>query len=149
MVASILRKVILDHGNTFKFDGSFPSDCEETAVPQRMKYFFRQLLAGPKSSPTQDNSKKVLSVSMVAILNMTSLSTNMNCEPPLAVFLAMKLPSLTGNKKLVELLHEYSLICHIKTSSSLKLALHRLLVTKQGPMVIQSAQQICTGTSSL
>ena len=113
-----------------------PSDCEEAAVPQHMKYFFRQLLAGPKSLPTQDNSRKVLSISQVAMLNMTSLSANMNCEPPLAVFLATKLHSQSRSKKLVELLHEYSLSVSYKKVLTTEAGLHRLLVTKQEPMVI-------------
>jgi hypothetical protein len=38
------------------------------------------------------------------MLNMTSLSTNLKCEPPLAVFLALDLHSETRSKKLVNLL---------------------------------------------
>ena len=43
------------------------------------------------------------------MLNMTSLSRNLNCEPPLAVYLALELHSQTRSKKLVKLLHKYSL----------------------------------------
>lgn len=43
------------------------------------------------------------------MLNMASLSAIMNCEPPLAVFLALKLHSQTRSKKLVQLLHKYAL----------------------------------------
>lgn len=106
LAAAILRKTVLDHDTTFKFKGSFPSGCEESAVPTRLKYFFRQLLVGPKSSPEQDNSRKVLSVSQLAMLNMSSLSSNLKCEPPLAVFLALQLHSQTRSKKLVQLLYE-------------------------------------------
>jgi len=74
MAASILRKPVLNHDTAFKFDGSFPKGCEESSVPERMKYFFRQLLLGLKSSPEETNSRKILSVSQVAMLNMTSLS---------------------------------------------------------------------------
>ena len=106
--ASILREAVFDH-DAFKFDGLFPHGCEESCVPQRMKYFFRQLLAGPKSSPDEDNSRKVLSVSQVAMLNIRSISANYKCEPPLAVFLALKLHSQTRSKSLVELLHDNAL----------------------------------------
>ena len=91
MAVSILRKAVLDHDTAFRFDGSFPKGCKQSCVPQRIKYFFRQLLAGPKSSLEQENSRKILSVSQLAMLNMTSLSANLSCEPPLAVFLALKL----------------------------------------------------------
>ena len=120
MATSILRKAVLNHDTPFKFSGSFPSDCEEVAVPKYMKNFFRQLLAGPKSSPAQDNSRKILSMSQMAMLYMTSLSANMNCEPPLAVFLALQLHSQTWSKKLVELLHEYSLSVSYKKVISIE-----------------------------
>lgn len=120
MAASILRKAVLDHDTVFRFDGSFPSGCEESSIPQRIKYFFRQLLAGPKSSPDQENSRKILSVSQLAMLNMTSLSVNLNCEPPLALFLALKLHSQTRSKKLVELLHKYALSVSYKKVISIE-----------------------------
>lgn len=109
LAASILRKDVLNHDSPFKFVGSFSSDCEESSIPKRMKYFFRQLLSGPSSSPEQETSRNVLSVSQVAMLNMTSLSANLNNKPPLPVFLAMKLHSETRSKKLVNLLHQYAL----------------------------------------
>lgn len=120
MAASILRKAVVDHDTVFKFDGSFPNGCEESSVPHRIKYFFRQFLAGPKSSPEQENSRKILSVSQLAMLNMTSLSTNLCFEPPLAVFLALKLHSQTRSKKLVELLHKYSLSVSYKKVLSIE-----------------------------
>lgn len=109
MAASILRKAVLGHDTVFNFMGLFPEGCEEFAVPVRLKYFFRQLLHGPKSSPMQDNSRAVLSMSQLTILNITSLPANRRCEPPLAVFLALQLHSQTRSKKLVELLHQYCL----------------------------------------
>ena len=121
LAASILRKAVFDHETTFKFEGSFPSGCEESAVPPRLKYFFRQLLAGPKSSPAKDNSRMVLSVSQLAMMSMTSLSTNLKCEPPLAVFLALKVHSQTRSKKLVELLHEYCLSVSYKRVVSIEI----------------------------
>lgn len=109
MAASILRKAVLGHDTVFNFMGLFPEGCEEFAVPVRLKYFFRQLLHGPKSSPMQDNSRAVLSMSQLTMLNITSLPANRRCEPPLAVFLALQLHSQTRSKKLVELLHQYCL----------------------------------------
>ncbi len=109
LAASILPKDVLNHDSPFKFDGSFSSDCEESSIPKRMKYFFHQLLSGPSSSPEQETSRNVLSVSQVAMLNMTSLSANLNNKPLLPVFLAMKLHFETRSKKLVNLLHQYAL----------------------------------------
>ncbi len=72
MAASILRKVVLGHDTAFNFKGLFPEGCEESAVPVRLKYFFRQLLHGPKSSLMQDISRAVLSTSQLTMLNITS-----------------------------------------------------------------------------
>eukprot|EP00745_Piridium_sociabile_P034702 TRINITY_DN5991_c0_g1_i12.p2 TRINITY_DN5991_c0_g1~~TRINITY_DN5991_c0_g1_i12.p2 ORF type:complete len:424 (-),score=75.51 TRINITY_DN5991_c0_g1_i12:2994-4265(-) len=130
MAASILRKAVLDHDTAFRFDGSFPSGCEESSVPQRMKYFFRQLLAVPKSSPEQENSRKILSVSQVAMLNMNSLSANLNYEPPLAVFLALKLHSQTRSKKLVELLHKYALSVSYKKVLTIEVSFAQAIADK-------------------
>ena len=109
VAASILRKAVLDHDTAFNFKGSFPEGCEASAVPIRLKYFFRQLLHGPKSSPMQDNSRAVLSMSQLTMLNIASLPAKRRCEPPLAVFLALNLHSQTRSKKLVQLLHQYCL----------------------------------------
>ena len=43
------------------------------------------------------------------MLNMTSLSANLSCEPPLAVFLAFKLQSHTRNQELIQIPHKYIL----------------------------------------
>ena len=71
------------------------------------------------------------------MLNMTSLSANLNCEPPLAVFLALKLHSQTRSKKLVELLHNYALsVSYKKVLSIESIDLHRLLQIRQGTTLI-------------
>ncbi len=114
MAASILRKSVLGHDTAFNSKGLFPEGCEESAVPIRLKYSIRQLLHGPKSSPMQDNSRAVLSMSQQTMLNITSLYANRRCELPLAVFLALQLHSQTRSKKLVELLHQYCLCLSYK-----------------------------------
>ena len=62
-----------------------------------------------KSSPDQDNSRKIISVRQL-MFNMGSLSTDMKCQPPLAVFLALKLHSRMRSKKWVIFLQEFHLI---------------------------------------
>lgn len=132
---------------TFRFSVSFPKGCEESSVLQHIKYFFCHLLATAKSSLEQENSWEILSVSQVAMLNMTSLSLNFNCEPPLAVFLALELHSQTRSKKLVKLLN-IIWACHIRKSSALNPALHRKLHIEQTTTQIQSALQFCVSTYS-
>ena len=99
MGSSILRKAVFDHDSAFSFEGSLPIKCEESSCPQRMKYFFRQLLTGPKSSPEQENSRKIISMCQIVMQYMTSTSANFQCEPLFAVFLALKLYSQTRSKR--------------------------------------------------
>ena len=52
-------------------------------------------------APNHHPNKRILGrypVSQMAMLNMSSLSSNLNCEPPLAVFLALEMHSQTRSK---------------------------------------------------
>ena len=96
-------------------------------MPARIKYFFRQLLEGPKSSPDQDNCKKVLSISQLTMYNMASLSANLKSEPPLALYLALQLHLQTRSKTLVELLHEFHLGVSYKRVLSIEATFARVI----------------------
>ena len=72
MEASILRKAVFYHDSAFSFDCSISDESEESSCPQRIKYFFRQLLTEPKSSPEQENSRKIISVCQIAMQYITS-----------------------------------------------------------------------------
>ena len=61
-----------------------------------------------KSWPDIENSRKSISVRQLTMLNIGSISTNMKCQPPLAVFLAPH--SQMRSNKLVELLQDFHLI---------------------------------------
>ena len=65
-------------------------------------------------------------------LGPRSLSTNLKCEPPLVVFLALKLHSKTRSKKLVELLHEFLLVVDYgyKIVLSIEASFARVIGTK-------------------
>ena len=60
--ASILRKDVCSHPSV-RSQGSLTEDCEMNFDPKKIKYFFRQLLAGPNSEEGDENSRKVLSTS--------------------------------------------------------------------------------------
>ena len=96
--------------------GCYPTAHTETAV-----------FSEPKSLPDQDNSRKILSVSQLTMLNMGSLSANLKSEPPLAIFLALKLHSQTRRKKLVELLHEFHLCVSYKRVLSIEASFARVV----------------------
>ena len=86
-----------------------------------MKYFFRQLLAGSNSSSDDEHLRKILCVSQIAMLNITSIA-KLKCEPPLAVFLSLKLYSYTRSKNLVELLHQNCLSLSYKRILSIEIS---------------------------
>ena len=66
------------------------------------------------------------------MFNMGSLSTNLKCQPPLSIFLALKLHSQTRSKKLVELLQDFHLIVayNILDSPFIEASFARLIGTK-------------------
>ena len=110
--ASILRKATKEH-DLFRFTGSFPNSCEEESVPFMLKYFFSQLLLGPKQgkkTPEQNfNSREVLTLSQLSMQNINSLHTYFRYESPLSIYLSLKLHADTRSKRLVELLHKFSI----------------------------------------
>ena len=67
-------------------------------------------------------------MSEMAMLNMSSFSVNLKCEPPLPLFRGSKLHSDTTSKKLVQLLHEncpsvpYKRVLHIEASFARSIA---------------------------
>ena len=68
------------------------------------------------------------------MFNMGSLSKNLKCEPPLAIFLALglKLHSQTRSKKLVKLLQDFHLIVAYKIPVviSIEASFARIIRTK-------------------
>ena len=107
--ASVLRKAVKEFPASFKFDGHFPRDCEESCVPPHLKYFFRQLLTGPKSTSDDEKSRKSLTLCQLTVQNMSFFPDNFNCESPLALYLGLKVHSETRNKKLVQILNKLAL----------------------------------------
>ena len=66
------------------------------------------------------------------MFNMGSLSKNLKCQPPLAIFLALglKLHSQTRSKKLVKLLQDFHLIVAYKIVISIEASFARFIGTK-------------------
>ena len=130
--SSILRKAIQVHNAlnaAFCFQGSYPDNCAQSVVPPQIKYFL-QLLEGLNHRPIKITSRKSISVRQLTMFNMRSLSTNLKCEPLLAVFLALKLHSQSRSKKLVELVHEFHLIVSFKRVLSIEASFARIMGSK-------------------
>ena len=64
------------------------------------------------------------------MFNMGSLSTNLKCQPPISIFLALKLHSQTRSKKLVELLQDFHLIVGLQDSPFIEASFARFIGTK-------------------
>ena len=82
------------------------------------------------SSPDKDNSRKSISVRQLTMLNMGSLSSNLKCQPPIAVFLALKLHSQTRSKQLVELLQYFHRIVAYMIVLSIEASFAKFIGTK-------------------
>ena len=75
-------------------------------VPTKIKYFFRQLLTGP-SEEGDENSRKVLSTSQIAMLHLSSLPNGFKSEPLISICWGLKMHQEKRSRKLVNILHRY------------------------------------------
>ncbi len=114
--AKIVRQEIVSHKG-FHFDGKFPSGCQEGSVPSTLKTLVSMLLNGAdlKDQDSKD-SQASMTVSQAIIFNFkkgASSSTKsrhpLGREPPLPLYIGMKIHTETRSKKLITQLHDLGL----------------------------------------
>ena len=98
-------------------------------VPKKIKYIFRQLLAGP-SEEVDENSRKVLSTSQIALIHMSSLLNGFKPEPPIFSFGGLKMRQETRSRKLVNILHSYDFSVSYDTVFAIIASFSRILGDK-------------------
>ena len=113
--AKIIRRDILNYPDSFQFTGSFPQKCQEKSVPTNLKYLVSMILNGSsiKDQETTD-SQNSLTISQAILYNCkrrSLQSTSMSHHskkliPPLPIYIALKIHSLTRSKKLVSELYQ-------------------------------------------
>ena len=97
--ASIIRKDIFNH-DAFKFEGSFPENCQETSLPSSLKTLISLIFNGV-SLKKQDKheSQACLTVGQVIVYNIKKKSKESNTqtrhsldrEPPLPVYIGLNI----------------------------------------------------------
>ena len=104
----------------FQFDGSFPVGCEKASVPTSLKSLISMLLYGPNiQDPDLINSRECLSISQLIYFNAKEKSAGASAstsnrhkkiqEPPLPIYVGLKIHTLTRSKKLLNTLNDLGL----------------------------------------
>ena len=115
-VAKIIRKEMFQNETNFKFEGGFPISCQKDSVPYSLKLLISMILNGPslKSEESNINSQNCLTVSQIILHNAKKKHTtferkgtrhSLDREPPLPVYIGLKIHSLARTKKLIETCH--------------------------------------------
>ena len=125
--AKILRRYTLDQNNNFT--GSFSRDCQEESVPTILLTFMQMVLDGPgitknqKADQIPSMAPAVKSLSQLIPFNTVNRRTNTpdrvarhlrDRETPLAIYIAIKIYSMTRKETLIDILHEKGLCISYK-----------------------------------
>lgn len=101
--AKIIHEDILN-SNVTEFNGSFCADCQQQSVPTNVKYFVSMLLNG--CTIKDQDSQSCLTISQTIVFNCKRKSkashyNSRKFEPPLSLYLGLKMHTQTRSKKLV------------------------------------------------
>ena len=103
--AMIICNNIFNH-QSFKFDGYFPSKCQETSLPSSLKSLISLIYNGLNLKDQE--SQACLSVGQLIIFNIkksASCSTKeihqLDREPPLPIYIGLNIPQQTRCRKLI------------------------------------------------
>jgi hypothetical protein len=114
--AKIVRKEITNFEG-FHFDGTFPSNCQHQSVPSNLKTLVSMLLNGAdlKDQDSTD-SQASITISQTTLFNYkkhaaTSAKSrhSLEMEPPLPLYIGMKIHTETRSKKLIGQLFDLGL----------------------------------------
>ena len=114
-IASDIHREMFAHEH-FKFSGSFPQNCQSLSVACDLKLLIVMILDGT-SSNSSVNSQACLSIAQLIVYNSSkkksknsasdckNVRNTLSREPPLPLYVGLKIHSLTRSRKLVEQLH--------------------------------------------
>ncbi len=105
----IIRNDIFNYQCGFKFSGSLPSRCQQDSLPENLKYLVSMLLNGPNITDQDPvECQSALTIAQMILFNCkkrpsgtTNNRHNLKFEPPLSLYLGMKIHTQTRSKKLV------------------------------------------------
>ena len=107
--AKLVRKEIVNNKG-FHFNGKFPSGCQEESVPTTLKTLVSMLLNGADlKDQDSTESQATLTVSQTILFNFkkgvfsssAKSRHSLDREPPLALYIGMKIHTDTRSKKLI------------------------------------------------
>ena len=119
LVLSKAAKIVREdtrNSTGFQFSGSFFPDCQQDSVPTNLKYLVSMLLNG-SSIKDQDSaeSQSSLSISQAILFNCRKKSVKTSSrhskifEPPLPLYIGLKVHTQTRSKKLISELYQLGL----------------------------------------
>ena len=110
--ARIIREDILN-SNVAEFNGSFNADCQQQSVPTNVKYFVSMLLNG--CTIEDQDSQSCLTISQMIVFNCKKRLSkgshyhSRKFEPPLPLYVGLKIHTQTRSKKLVSEMYHLGL----------------------------------------
>lgn len=112
--ARIIRKDL--HNMHAAFNGTFPENCQQTAVPSSLTTLVDFILNGPGKEENNTPKQSVLSLSQLIAFNYVKRSTKASTslkmrgkETPLPIYLSLKVHAETRKRGLVDMLHDLGL----------------------------------------
>ena len=119
LVLSKAAKIVCEdilNSNGFQFSGSFPLNCQQDSVPTNLTYLVSMLLNG-SGIKDQDSveSQSSLTISQAILFNYkkklskTTSRHSKKFEPPLPLYIGLKVHTQTRSKKLISELYQLGL----------------------------------------
>lgn len=118
--AKILRKDIFSH-TPFKFEGSFPTGCQASSLPETLKSFISMVLNGLDLNVQEEDAQPCLTIGQGIVFNTKKKGAKKNegnqkkvrhsaqREPPLPIYLGLNIHASLRNKTLINKLYRLGL----------------------------------------
>ena len=113
--AKIIRKEITNC-TKFTFAGSFPSNCQEKSIPVHLKTLVSMLLNGTDvRDQISEDSQATLTIAQLIVFNLmthkspSKVRHSLDREPPLPLYLGMKIHTEIRSKSLIKQLYNLGL----------------------------------------
>ena len=88
--ALICRREIASHRKFTVEEHGFKGQCQETSVPDGLKFLVGMITRGPSSEETVAETQATLSIAQLVFFNTTTKATNANrTETPLPVYIGL------------------------------------------------------------
>ena len=107
LLAKVAKVLCTKIANFKGFDGSFPSGCQQESVPSTLKTFVSMLLNGVDLK--DQNSDHFFNFNNKFTSSTAKSRHSLNREPPLPLYIGMKIHTETRSKNLITQLYNFGL----------------------------------------